>query len=596
MMRAKPYINTGSTVFSVLSFLFSLGVVATLLIWVGFEHADHETHAMHVFLRWAQGVFTASILYQLIFSFKNTIKVSRIVKWLVDIGVLLLLLPTIYPHPESPWIPWLEQLLYSAKFQFGILAAFAVVDISYGLTRLVGRRTNPSILLGSSFVILIFVGALILMMPRCTTNGISFVDSLFVSGSAVCITGLTSVDISTTFTPLGQAILAILFQLGALGIITFTSFFAIFFSGNQSIYSRLLMKDMIYSKTMNALVPTLLYILGFTLVIEFIGAFAIYFTIPDSLGLDIESKIAFSVFQSMSSFCNVGFTNIGDGLSNPAFLHGNQSIYIVVSILVIAGGIGFPLLVNFKEAIGLKLRTLWCRITARPIPPRRIHTFDINTKVVLWTTTIIFILGAVAFFILESGNTMKGMSLYDRIVQSVFNATTPRSSGFASVNPANFLNVTLILVMFQMWIGGASQSMAGGIKVNTLGTILLNLRSVIRGHSNVTAFHRNIAIPSVRRANAIVTLSIMTTLVFMTIILLLEPDLSPKAAIFEVISAVFTVGTSLGVTEHLCDASKCVLIVAMFLGRVGLLSLMSGLFTPRRDLSSHYPSDNVIIN
>lgn len=595
-MRLNPRIQTGSTILSVLTFVLSVGVITTLLVWVGFDHAETETRTMKTLLRWAQGVFTFSIIYHLLFDFKATLKGTRILKWVVDAGVLLLLLTAIYPHPQNPWIVWLERLLYSPKFQFGILAAYSVVDISYGVMRLLGRRTNPSILLGTSFIILIFVGALILMMPRCTTHGISFADSLFVSGSAVCITGLTPVDIATTFTPLGQMVLAILFQLGALGIITFTSFFAIFFSGNQSIYSQLLMKDLIYSKSMNALVPTLLYILGFTLVIEAIGAVAIYLCLPDAVGAGFEAKAKFAVFQSMSSFCNVGFTNIEGGLSNEAFMRGNQVIYIIVSVLVIAGGIGFPLLVNFKEALGRKLRTLWSRITHKSRPEKRVHLFDLNTKLVLWTTGIIFVVGSVAFFFLESGNTMRGMTLYERVVQSIFNATTPRSSGFASVNPANFLNVTLLLVMVQMWIGGASQSMAGGIKVNTLGTILLNLRSIIRGNSSVTAFRRNIAIHSVRRANSIVTLSILSVIFFTTVLMLLEPAMSARPVVFEVVSAVFTVGTSLGITDQLSDPSKYVLILAMFLGRVGLLSLMAGMFTPRRDLSPHYPYENVIIS
>lgn len=581
---------------SILSFILSIAVIVTLLVWIGFDHAEHETKTMWLILKCSQWVFTVTILFGLLFSFRTTVKSNRLIKWIVDLGILLLLIPTIYPQPLHPWINWLSALLYSPKFQFGLLTAYAVVDISYNITHLLSRRTNPSVLLGASFIILIFAGALILMMPRCTTHGISFPDSLFVSASAVCITGLTPVDIASTFTPLGHAVIAILFQLGALGIITFTSFFAIFFSGNQSIYSQLMMKDLVYSKTINALVPTLLYILGFTLFIELIGAVAIWFTIPDSLGLGTEDKITFAVFQSMSSFCNVGFTNIEDGLSNSSFMHGNQGIYIVVSILVIAGGIGFPLLVNLKDSLFQKIRFVWCRIFNVPAPVRRVHTIDLNTKVVLWTTGVIFVLGGVAFFFLESGNTMRGMSLYERIVQSLFNATTPRSSGFSSVNPAGFLNVTLILVMFQMWIGGASQSMAGGIKVNTFGTIILNLKSVILGRTGVTAFKRNIAIPSVRRANSIVTLSILSVLTFSTVILMLEPELSVKSAVFEVVSAVFTVGTSLGATEHLCTASKYVLIAAMFLGRVGLLSLLSGFFSTRRDLSTHYPSDNIIIN
>ena len=152
------------------------------------------------------------------------------------------------------------------------------------------------------------------------------------------------------------------------------------------------------------------------------------------------------------------------------------------------------------------------------------------------------------------------------------------------------------MVLFQMWIGGASQSMAGGIKVNTLATILINLRSIITGRPTVTAFNRNIAIPSVRRANAVVTLSILTTLVTLLLVLTFDPTLKLKDVIFEVVSAVFTVGSSMGITPDLSVGSKITLIVAMFLGRVGLVSLMSGMFTPRNRVNVKLPDDNVIIN
>lgn len=594
--RWHPRIVVACSALDIVTFVMSVATLVTLLVWVGYDHAEAETRGMRIILVCAEGLFAFSLFFRLVFNRRATVRGMRWLTWAVDAGILLLLLPTLYPHPQHPWLPFLERFLYSPVLQFGILAAYSVVDISYGIMRVTARRTNPAILLGTSFVILIFSGALVLMMPKCTVSGISFVDSVFTSASAVCITGLTPVDIASTFTPLGQWVLAVLFQLGALGIITFTSFFALFFSGNQSIYSQLLMKDLIYSKTMAALVPTLLYILGFTLVFELVGAVAIYFTIPDTLGMSVGDKTGFAVFQSMSSFCNVGFTNIDGGLSNPAFLYGNQYIYIVVSVMVIAGGIGFPFLVNIKDAIKQYFKRIAAGLRHRTVTYGPKHIYDLNTKVVLTTTAVIFVLGSVAFFFLESGNTMRGMPLYDRVVQSVFNATTPRSSGFASVNPANFLNVTLIIVMVQMWIGGASQSMAGGIKVNTLGTVILNLRSIIRGKKGVVAYGRNLAIPSVRRANAVVTLSLLSAFVFTVIIMVLEPELGARNVIFEVVSAVFTVGTSLGITPELSTASKWVLVVAMFLGRVGLLSLMAGMFTPRHDLSPHFPTENIIIN
>jgi Trk-type K+ transport system membrane component len=412
----------------------------------------------------------------------------------------------------------------------------------------------------------------------------------------VCITGLTSVDIASTFTPLGDVILALMLQIGGIGIITFTSFFAIFYSGNQSIHSQLLIKDMVYSKTMNDLGPTLLYIIGFTFTIEVIGAVMIYFTIPAELGMDIEAKIMFAVFHSLSSFCNAGFSIIPNGMANPALLHGNQLIYIATSILVFAGAIGYPILVNLKDIFFNYVRRLWCFVTRSRRPMLAVHIYDLNTKLVFYTTMSILVVSSVAFYLLESSNSMAGMSTYERIVQSVFNSLTPRSAGFVSLNPATFLNVTLLLIVVQMWIGGASQSMAGGIKVNTVAVVMLNLRAVVKNHSGAKAFNRHISTPSVRRANAVVTLSIVSTLILIIVLMLCEPELSARDVIFESISAIFTVGSSMGITEQLGMASKIFLSIAMFIGRVGLISLLTGMFTAERDTSTLYPDENVIIN
>lgn len=460
--------------------------------------------------------------------------------------------------------------------------------------RIIGRRTNPALLLSSSFIIFILIGSFMLMLPKCTITPISYVDSLFVSTSAVCITGLTSVDIPTTFTPLGLLVIAVLIQIGGLGVITFTSFFAIFFSGAPSIYSQLLIRDMVYSKTINNLIPTLLYILTFTIIIELIGATAIYFTIPDALDMTVSDKIIFSGFHSLSSFCNAGFSCLPDGLSNQALLNGNQSIYLVTSLLIFAGAIGFPILVNFKDILVNWVKRILLHHGRYEV--RLIHSYDLNTKLVLITTLSILAIGTVCFFLLEYNNTLAGMPFSKKVIQSLFNSLIPRSAGFSSVNPSMFLPVTMLLIIVQMWIGGASQSLAGGIKVNTFAAVLLNVRAVIRGQSAATAFNRRISVGSIRRANTVLAMAIASFLMYATSILLLEPQLSSRDILFEVSSALFTVGSSLGITDQLCPLSKIILSTAMFVGRVGILSLLIGFASSSRDKSVHYPADNIIIS
>ncbi len=593
-----PYVAPLSTVLMVFSVLASVVCLGGLIVHVGFEH-DHEGfRRIGILMRMCQAIFSANLLFNLIFNLRATLRDTRIIKWIVDIAILVVLLPWIYPYPVHPWIPWLRDLLYSTRLLYIVLATYSVVTLSYAIFRMVGRRTNPSLLMSTSFLVFIILGSFLLMLPKCTYVPISYVDSLFVSTSAVSITGLTPVDVSTVFTPMGQLVIAVLIQIGALGVMTFTSLFALFFSGNTSLYSQLLLRDMVYSKSMNALVPTMLYIFGFTLVIESIGAALIFLSVHDTLGMTIGQEIAFSAFHSLSAFCNAGFSTLHDGLSNPLLLKGNISIYWIMSLLIVAGSIGFPILVNFREALAVRFHRLrlWFRRAGRFSEARQVHLFNMNTKIVLLTFLILLVAGAVFFFILEYDNSLAGMALEEKITQSVFNSAVPRSAGFSSVNPARFLSPTLIVVMFLMWVGGASQSTGGGIKVNTFAAICLNIRAILTGAPRVTAFRRSVSIGSIRRANAVVALSIISYLLVTVTVVALEPQLSLKAVVFETCSALFTVGSSLGITAELSFSSKIILSLAMFLGRVGIISLLSGLVRHHRPVAVSYPTDNIIIN
>lgn len=593
----QPSIRFVSNVLNVMAFIASVICIISGAVFVGFDHSSTEAGHLNGIIRFCQIVFIVRVLFGMILTTKENKRDSRILKWIVDCAILLTLPALIYPRPADPWIPALEQLLYNRWFIYSIVGAYAIVEFSYGINKVLDRRINPSLMLASSFLFFIIIGSFVLMMPKCTVNGIGYTDSLFVSTSAICITGLTPIDVSATFTPFGLLVLSLMIQIGGLGVMTFTSFFALFFTGNNSVYSQVVVKDMIYSKTINSVLSTLLYILGFTLVIELIGAAAIFFSVHGTLDMSLEDELIFSGFHSLSAFCNAGFSNIEGGLANPALLYSNQSIYIVASVLIFAGGIGFPILVNVKSACGRYLRSLRRRFSRDGHRLREpAHIYDMNTKIVLLTTVIIFAVSSFLFFLFEYDNSLAGMSLYDKIVQSVFNSFVPRSSGFSSVNPAGFLNITIIMMVVLMWIGGASQSTAGGIKVNTFAVILLELKSTIMGKDRVVVYNRTIAHDSVRRACAVVTLSILAYVFYAMMLVAMEPTLSVKGLLFEAASALFTVGSSLGVTDQLSDPSKILLCTAMFLGRVGIISMLIGFAGQRKDPPVKHPVDNVIIN
>ena len=191
------------------------------------------------------------------------------------------------------------EFLHGKAYHLVLLLVFSFFSLSNGLVRLLGRRTNPSLILAASFLIIIMIGTGLLMLPRCTVNGISWVDSLFISTSAVCVTGVTSVVVASTFTPTGFVVIILLIQIGGLGVMTLTSFFAMFFMGNTSLYNQLVVRDMVSSNSLNSLLSTLVYILAFTLVIEGIGMLAIWGDIHGTMGMDLQEELAFSAFHAI---------------------------------------------------------------------------------------------------------------------------------------------------------------------------------------------------------------------------------------------------------------------------------------------------------
>lgn len=580
---------------SVLVFVASVAALSALIIYGGFDAGSVSRKVLRRILGASQTIFLISIIFNLVFRFKESFRSSHIIKRIADLAMLLTLVPLIWPHGSG--LPGeLLHFLHNRYFVYGVLGLYSMAEICYGIMFLLSRRTNPSLILSGSFLFFIFIGSFVLAMPRCTVTSVSYVDSLFMAASAVSMTGLTTVDLATTYTPLGWLVIAVLMQIGALGVLTFTSFFAIFFSGRASIYNQLLIRDFVYSKSMSKLAPVILYILLFTLAVEVIGAVAVYFAIPDGMFAQTREKVIFAAFHSVSGFCNGGFTTLRDGLQTPALLHSDGSIYIVMTVLILAGGIGFPNLVNFKDAAVEYFRRLKCRLTGVRRTNRRQHIFDLNTKLVLVATGILFLGGAVCFFVLEYDHALAGMPLGKKIVQSFFNSATPRTAGFSSLSLSSLSHTMFLIMMFLMWVGCSSQSMGGGIKVNTMMAVVFNLRSIVLGYKGVPAMRRNIALPSVRRANAVVALSIVAVLLYSAIIMTLQPELSFSGVLFECFSAITTVGLSLGTTAELNSVSKMVLATAMFLGRVGIISVLCGFTGSHRDPSDHLPTDDIIIN
>lgn len=594
----QPYVRILLRLMAAVTYLASLLLILGVVYEHGFPLSTATVAQVHLLYKIVWIVFLMDVTLHVLLEYRGAKKNFRRLAWILSWLLYLTLIPVIFHRPEeSGIILHLWEFLQGYFYHVTLLLLFSLLNLSNGLMRLLGRRTNPSLILAASFLMIILVGTGLLMLPRCTYNGISWVDSLFVSTSAVCVTGLTPVNVSTTFTTGGQIILILLIQIGGLGVMTLTSFFAMFFMGNTSLYNQLVVRDMVSSTSLGSLFSTLLYILGFTLVIEGIGMGAIWLSVHDTLGMSLEEELGFSAFHSISAFCNAGFSTLSGNLGNPMVMTHHNGLYLSISLLIILGGIGFPILVNFKDFFAYHGRRLWRFVRTWKWDRHRVeHLVSLNTKIVLIMTFLLLVFGTLALAYFEWHNTFEGMSLADKWTQAFFNATCPRTAGFSSVDLTALSIQSVLIYMLLMWIGGAAQSTAGGIKVNAFAIASLNLVAVLRGSSRVEVFGRELSSDSIRRSNAAVVVSLGLLFTFVFMLTILEPNLSVRALAFECISALSTVGSSLNITPSLCDESKLLVSLLMFIGRVGCITLVLGIVKPKKNLKYRYPSDNIIIN
>lgn len=583
-----------------LSFIVSALFIATAIIDYGFNLDSTEMGYINRVYHFTR-IFFASLFTLRLFTNWSHIRRQNLLFTAV-LGILLYLavLPHLLPASSAyAWIAKYYHIFESKLYTLSTMGVFSVMEISRSIVSITRRKTNPALLLASAFLIIIFFGTILLMVPRSTLAGVklSVVDALFVSTSAVCVTGLSTVDIATTFSTEGMIIIALLIQIGGLGVMTVTSFFALFFMGGTGLYDQFALRDMVQSDTISSLMSTLLYILGFTLGIEAIGAVAIWLSIHGQIGLGAYDEILFSIFHAVSAFCNAGFSTLSGNLANPVLVVGHNSFYLIISALIFLGGIGFPVLVNFRNAISYYIKYAAAKIFNKGKQPARYtHLARLNTKIALITTLVLLVLGTLAMALTEWNGAFSQMNTAGKLTHSLFNAVSPRTAGFNSVGFANFSLLTLILYALLMWIGGASQSTAGGIKVNTLTVAFASFMSVVRGQRRVVMFNREITENSVRRAYATIFGSVMVIMGCFITLMVLEPGIDPFALFFETVSALSTAGASLGITAELSHASKIILSAMMFVGRVGLITVMMSIFSVKENNHYRLPEENVIIN
>lgn len=593
----QPYIHVILRLIDAITYFASLLLIAGVIYEHGFRISFEDISYLNALYKGVWIVFLISVTSHLLLEYRDTKKNFKSVAWILSILLYLTLVPVIFYEPDAGAVRYVWLALDSKVYHVILLLLLSLLQLSNGVVRLLGKRTNPSLILASSFFMIILIGTGLLLLPRSTYNGISWVDALFTATSATCVTGLVSVDVPSTFTTEGLIIIILLIQIGGLGVMTLTSFFAMFFMGNTSLYNQLVVRDMVSSDSLGSLLSTLLYILGFTLVIETGGMIALFLNIHGTLGMSLEGELAFAAFHSISAFCNAGFSTLPGNLGNPALMEGHNLLYITISVLIILGGIGFPILVNFKSIISYYLKRFYRILRYRKPERHRIpHLYNLNTKIVLIMTFLLLFIGTVTIAIFDWNHAFAGMSMTDKWVQAFFNATCPRTAGFTSVGLSTFSVQTILLMILLMFIGGASQSTAGGVKVNAFAVIILNLWAILRGNERVEVFGRELSSDSIRRSNATMLMYLVMLFLGVFVLSILEPELSILALTFECTSALSTVGSSLDATPLLSNPSKLIVSFLMFVGRVGMITLLLGIIRQKKVVKYRYPSDNIIIN
>ena len=453
---------------------------------------------------------------------------------------------------------------------------------------------NPAQFFILSFLSVVLVGALLLMMPNATTQPLSFIDALFTATSAVCVTGLIVVDTATYFTTFGQVIIMGLIQIGGLGILTFVTYFSYFFKGGVSYETQASISEMSYMSGMRDVVSTLKSILYVTFAVEAVAAALIYVSIYDITDMDWSEQLFFSVFHSISAFCNAGFSTFSAGLYDDS-LRFNYPLQLIIAITFIFGGMGFIIVVNVLRYLRYRAERLIYRKDQRCV--YQPWLLNINSRITLITTGALLLIGLIGVMIFEYNNVLaEHTSFFGKLVTGFFTAATPRTAGFNTIDMGTLAFPTIMLTIFLMWIGASPNSTGGGIKTSTFAIALLNTLSLARGQTKVEVFKRQIADISIRRAFSIMWLSLLVIGTGVTLISYDQPELDLIKVVFECFSAYSTVGLSLNLTAELSDFSKIVVSVIMFVGRVSMLTIFIALLKNRRPRNYHYPTEDITIN
>lgn len=574
----------------VLASILALGV---FIYYYGFPHPDEVSRLLINITKGVFGFFVLSYIIRVILAIDSRVylRESRFE------GLLILLLMidvvSVFVFNNNLLENFFEQFDIENFTPFYILSIQAYLLLLVGLefvkfsATITSIKLKPATTFIYSFLILIFSGAGLLMLPEMTTGGsIRFIDALFTSVSASCVTGLTVVDTATFFTFKGQLVILALIQFGGIGILTFATFFALFLKKGVGISHQAMIRDFMSEDSLFNAKNMLLQVIVYTFTIELIGALLLY-VLWDMKApfIDDQGEMLFqSVFHSISAFCNAGFALFTNNLFE-TFVRENYLLHLVIAILIFFGSLGFPAM---RDIFSLH------NVRARLVSPWK--NWKLSTRIALYASLILILVGAVGFYLLErDGVLAEQKSALGVFVTSIFQSVTTRTAGFNTVDMAALSVPVVILFIFLMFIGASSGSTGGGIKTSTFVLIFLAVITTIRGKKHLELGGRSISFDLLNKAFTVFIFSATYILLGTFFLAIFEPKLAVLDLVFEEVSAFCTVGLTRGITPYLSDPSKIVLILSMYIGRIGTLTLAFALASRVDSTNYRYPKAHMLV-
>lgn len=437
-------------------------------------------------------------------------------------------------------------------------------------------KKSGSLFLISTFVSAILIGTLLLMLPASTQGqDISLENALFTSASAVTVTGLVVVDTREYFSFFGKLVILVLLQFGGLGFMTFSTLIILLVGRSISLTDKFRIENEFTSGNYRNITDLIKKIFFMTIAFETIGAILLFFQFPH---LPLRERLFSSIFHSISAFCNAGFSIFSNSFES---YQSHVGINLTLMVLIFAGGIGFLVLSEmFSKARG-KIR--------------KKSRLSLHSKLVVITSLLLIAIGFGLILFEELINNSNTLPLKDKILTSLFQSITARTAGFNTLKINLYASASVFILLVLMFIGASPGSTGGGVKTSSLGMVFAYLRSRIRSRENIDLFYRNIPARTIEKSFLVIFLALALVCLAFGLLLSFERDFKPIELLFETISAFGTVGLSMGITSELSPASKMVIIITMFIGRIGPLTVLVALSRKESKADYQYPEENIMI-